>query len=73
MKDIRKEKEEKEKKQEEENNFIKNNINTDFNDELQYLKYHDTLTKNNCSNDGRDYDVFIGLKDHIEYTLFKCR
>ncbi len=73
MKDIRKEKEEKEKKQEKENNFIKNNINTDFNDDLQYLKYHDTLTKNYCSNDGRDYDVFIGLKDYIEYNLFKCR
>ena len=43
----KKEEEEKEKIKKEENNFIKNKIETEFKDAPKYLKFSETLTKNN--------------------------
>jgi len=70
--EMKKEGEEREKIKEEENNFIKNNIETEFKDDPKYLKFSDTLTKNNKKGNGNFYnfDVFIGLKDHIEYLIY---
>ena len=63
----------KEKKaKEEEDKFIKNNIQSEFKDDPKYLKLSDTLTKKNKTGNGNFYnfDVFIGLKDHIEYLIY---
>ena len=42
---MKKEEEEREKIKKEENNFIKNNIETEFKDDPKYLKFSETLTK----------------------------
>ena len=63
----------KEKKaKEEEDKFIKNNIQSEFKDDPKYLKLSDTLTKKNKTGKGYlyNFDVFIGLKDHIEYLIY---
>ena len=63
----------KEKKaKEEEDKFIKNNIQSEFKDDPKYLKLSDTLTKKNKTGNGNlyNFDVFIGLKDHIEYLIY---
>ena len=72
IKEINRDKKEKEKIKEEENNFIKNNIEISFKDDPNYLKFSDTLTKDNKIGNGSFYnfDVFIGLKDHIEYLIY---
>ena len=49
---MKKEEEEKEKIKEEENNFIKNNIEVEFKDDPKYLKFSETLTKNNKKGNG---------------------
>ena len=65
---MKKEEKEKKKVKEEDNNFIKNNIEVEFKDDANYLKFTDSLTKNNKKRNGEIYnfDVFIGLKDHVE-------
>ena len=65
---MKKEEKEKKKVKEEDNNFIKNNIEVEFKDDANYLKFADSLTKNNKKRNGEIYnfDVFIGLKDHVE-------
>ena len=69
---MKKKEEERVKIKEEENNFIKNNIETEFKDAPKYLKFSETLTKNNKKRNGNlyNFDVFIGLKDHIEYLIY---
>ena len=64
---------EKEKKaKDEEDKFIKNNIQSEFKDDPKYLKLSDTLTKKNKTGCGQlfNFDVFMGLKDHIEYLIY---
>ena len=65
MKEINKEKE-----KEENDNFIKQNININFKDNPQNLKFIEYLTNNHSNGYNLcNIDVYIGLKDHIEYLI----
>ena len=71
MKEMNKEKELKQKEKEENKNFIKQNININFKDNPQNLKFLEYLTNNHShSYNICNIDVYIGLKDHIEYLIF---
>ena len=59
---MKKEEEEREKIKEEENNFIKNNIEVEFKDDPKYLKFSETLTKNNKKGNG-NFIISIYLFD----------
>ena len=67
--EIEKEKEKNKKIEEEKQNFINQNINVEFKEDPQNLKYNETLTKvNKCNN--YYFDVSIGLTDHLEYIIY---
>ena len=71
MKEMNKEKELKQKEKEENDNFIKQNININFKDNPQNLKFIEYLTNNHSNGYNLcNIDVYIGLKDHIEYLIF---
>ena len=71
MKEKKKEEELNKKIKEENDNYIKQNINVEFKENPQNLKLRDTLTSNSSYNSNLDkFDVFIGLKDHIEYLIY---
>ena len=58
------------KEKEENDNFIKKNINVDFKDNPQNLKFNEYLTSNHSAANLANFDVYIGLKDHIEYLIY---
>ena len=71
MKELKKEKELKKKIKEENDNFIKQNINIEFKENPQNLKFRECLTNNaSCYCDLSKFAVFIGLKDHVEYLVY---
>ena len=71
MKESKIEKETKQKMEEENENFIKQNINVEFKENPQNLKFREILTNNNPVCDQRQkFAVYIGLKDHIEYLVY---
>ena len=49
-------------------NFIKENEN--FKGNPQNLKFKEYLTKNHSNNFMANFEVYTGLKDHIEYLIF---
>ena len=56
---------------EENEKFIKQNIKAEFKENPQNLKLRDTLTNNASSYAQQSkFDVYIGLKDHIEYLVY---
>ena len=66
-KEMNKEKEIKEEETEENENSIQNN---NFKENPQNLKFKEYLTNNHSTSNAGNFDVFIGLKDHIEYLIF---
>ena len=67
----KKEEDLKQKMKEENEKFIKQNIKAEFKENPQNLKLRDTLTTNasSCEQQSK-FDVYIGLKDHIEYLVY---
>ena len=67
----KKEEDLKQKMKEENEKFIKQNIKAEFKENPQNLKLRDTLTNNASSYAQQSkFDVYIGLKDHIEYLVY---
>ena len=67
----KKEEDLKQKMKEENEKFIKQNIRAEFKENPQNLKLRDTLTTNSSSCEQQaKFDVYIGLKDHIEYLVY---
>ena len=52
----------------ENDNFIKLNVN--FKDNPLNLEFTEYLTNNHSDSNLANFDVYIGLKDHIEYLIF---
>ena len=67
----KKEEDLKQKMKEENEKFIKQNIKAEFKENPQNLKLRDILTTNasSCAYQSK-FDVYIGLKDHIEYLVY---
>ena len=67
----KKEEDLKQKMKEENEKFINQNIKAEFKENPQNLKLRDILKKNASSYARQSkFDVYIGLKDHIEYLVY---
>ena len=71
IKEINQEKEIKQREKEEENdNFINQNINVDLENNPKNLKFKEYLINNHSAVNLYNFDVYIGLKDNIEYLIY---